>query len=175
VKRLALLATLALCCVPARAASHRRILLLGDSEACAVAPYVGLAQSPGDEVAVACKASTRVEYWGAQGHAAAALAHRPRPDAVVVFLGTNHYWERTAPDVASVIDPILAQGTQCVWAGNAAVRGRRWPMDALLRSAVGNRCAYLDTEALGVELADGVHPTPAGATKWLRATWALLK
>src|SRR5689334_15347667 len=67
----------------------RRILIIGDSEACAIAPQVAKAKLPTDTVDVECKGGTVVQYWGAQGHFKAALAKHPKPDVVLIFLGTN--------------------------------------------------------------------------------------
>lgn len=169
----ALLASLAPCA--ASAATTRRVLVVGDSEACAVAPYVRRVAPPTDDVAVECLQGTTVGYWGAQGHLAQALARHPRPDAVVVFLGTNHYWQAKAPDVVPVTAAIEATGASCTWVGNVAVAGRKWPIDGLMRAAVEPACTYYDTEAAGIPLVDGMHPTAEGALLWLRAVWPTIK
>jgi hypothetical protein len=155
----------------------RRVLIVGDSEACNVATYaweVSQELHQHDLIDVACRVGSRVEYWGAQGHLANHLAQHPKPDVVVVFLGTNHYYERVAPVVAPILDQIEQQGSSCVWVGNVPVRGHRWPINGLLRAAVTPRCTYFDTEAAQIPLADGIHPTVVGAQEWLRKIWPLL-
>ena len=154
-----------------------RVLVVGDSEACAVGNYAadpswraeaGLGQ-PDDQVRVACKASTTVEYW-ADGRLERAMDDFD-PDAVVVFLGTNHWGAQKAPDVEPILQLFLARGARCLWVGNTAVRGKHWAINGLLREAVGPTCAYFDTEAAGVVLADGIHPGPAAAQRWLKDVW----
>lgn len=152
----------------------RHVLIVGDSEACAVKPYasaIAMQHSPADIVAVECKVGTRVDYWGTGGHLAEALAAHPDTDTVVVFLGTNHYADRAAPNVKPILDQVKAHSLGCEWVGNTAVRGRSWPINGLLRSAVVPTCVYFDTEAAHIPLADGVHPTVAGAVTWLKLIW----
>ena len=158
----------------------RKVLIVGDSEACAVSSYINLkktvkqinddASQPYDTVNVDCKGGTVVQYWGAGGHLRQALARYPKPDAVLVFLGTNHYWQSTTPPTNTVTD--LLKDTNCVWVGNTAVHGKRWKINDLIRDAVTPQCKYFDTEAADIPLADGAHPTPAGATKWVKAVWS---
>jgi hypothetical protein len=145
----------------------RTILIVGDSEACAVKPYVKDVFKD-DTVNVECKVSTTVTYWGAQGHLKEALKKHPHPDTVIVFLGTNHYGQNKAPDVSVVLDGIEDSGAQCVWVGNTAVNGKRWQINKLINDAVSARCKYFDTEAANIPLADNAHPTVQGAIKWLR-------
>lgn len=163
-------------------AVSRQILIVGDSEACAVRPLaqkvfdeqdksVGI---PADKVSVECKGGTTVPYWGAQGHLKEALVKHPNPDVVVVFLGTNHYGQDKAPDVSVVLDGIENSGAQCVWVGNTAVDGRHWKINKLIRDAVTPRCRYFDTEAANIPLADNAHPTGPGAVKWLRLVWGMI-
>jgi len=154
-----------------------RVLVVGDSEACAVGNYAadpawraeaGLGR-PDDQVRVACKASTTVEYW-ADGRLERAMDDFD-PDAVVVFLGTNHWGAQKAPDVEPILQLLLARETRCLWVGNTAVRGKHWAINGLLKEAVEPTCAYFDTEAAGVALADGIHPGPAAAQRWLKDVW----
>lgn len=159
----------------------RHVLVVGDSEACAVNLYIRktvkevneTAGEPLDVVDVVCKGGTTVQYWGAQGHFREALRKHPNPDAVVIFLGTNHYWQTTAPPVNTILDQIQAPAS-CVWVGNTAVKGKRWKINNILREAVQPTCSYFDTEAAGIELPDGVHPSGAGAIKWLKAIWPMI-
>lgn len=151
----------------------REVLLVGDSEACAVGPLAKRREGPTLRVSVDCKVSSTIPYWS--DRIKDTLAQHPHPSTVVVFLGTNHYWvDKDLPDVSPVVDPIIASGAKCVWVGNVAVKGRRWPVNRLLRDAVGSRCTYFDTEAAGIELADGVHPTQSGAVKWMGSVWQLV-
>jgi hypothetical protein len=158
----------------------REVLIIGDSEACAVSYVVKAtvkqinidAKQPEDVVNVDCKGGTVVPYWGTGGHFRAALARHPKTDAVLIFLGTNHYWnQKDTPNVVPILDLIKEKGLNCVWVGNTAVHGKHWNINNLLRTAVTPTCSYFDTEAANIPLADGVHPDRAGSVKWLKAIW----
>lgn len=167
---------------PPKKHAARKVLIVGDSEACAVSQYIDLRKLvaqindedglPHDHVDVACKGGTVVQYWGAGGNLKIALQKYPHPDAVLVFLGTNHYWQDKAPPTQTVTDQL--KDTNCIWVGNTAVHGRYWKINHLIYEAVTPQCSYFDTETADIPLADGVHPTPAGATKWIRAVWPMI-
>lgn len=169
----------------------RHVLIVGDSEACAVSSYINLKKlvatindedgAPHDVVDVECKGGTVVQYWGDGGNLKLALQKHPKPDDVIVFLGTNHYWIKSIPETTKVPGQLTLpkvrvitdqlKDTNCIWVGNTAVHGQHWAVNGLLRDAVIPQCTYFDTEAANIELADGVHPTPAGAVKWVRLVW----
>lgn len=151
--------------------ASRKILIIGDSEACAVQWQVKNAKLPTDDVSVECKGGTVVQYWGAGGNMKRALDKHPGTDVVVIFLGTNHYGQTVTPPVAPILDLVKSRGLKCVWVGNTAVNGRKWKINDLLRSAVTPTCSYFDTEAAAIPLPDGVHPDGTGALKWLRLVW----
>lgn len=160
----------------------RHVLIVGDSEACAVSGYINLKKlvasindedgAPHDVVDVDCKGGTVVQYWGAGGNLKLALQRHPKPDDVLVFLGTNHYWQKVSPPTNTVTD--LLKETNCIWVGNTAVHGQHWTINGMIRDAVTPRCTYFDTEAADIPLADGVHPSPAGAVKWIRLVWKMI-
>jgi hypothetical protein len=152
----------------------RHVLVVGDSEACRVGWSVNAAKLPDDDVSVECKVSTRVRDWAQGGLLVAALEKHPETDTVVVFLGTNDCYDQTVPDVQPILHLVTEQGVSCVWVGNVAVRGRRWPVNGMLHAAVTPTCQYFDTEAANIPLADGIHPTWRGAITWLRKVWLLV-
>lgn len=160
----------------------RHVLIVGDSEACvigqnrdAIAKFNDDNGQPHDVVDVECKTSTRVTYWGYDGNFRAALSKHPNPDEVLVFLGTNHWWnDRKAPEVKPILDLVDVHQLKCIWVGNTAVRGKRWPINDLLRAAVTPTCDYFDTEAAEIPLRDGVHPGREGAVKWINAVWSMI-
>jgi len=165
--------------VPAvvRLAVPRDVLVVGDSEACAVGAVARATVQrlndelvvPHDVVHVECRVGSTVQLWSS-GLLRQALARHPSAEVVVVFLGTNHYGALRAPPVD---DLLLQLGDRpCTWVGNVAVHGRAWPINAMLRRAVGDRCTYVDSEALALRLPDGVHPDRASAIAWLRAAWS---
>jgi len=152
----------------------RNVLIVGDSEACAVgavASDVANEQVPPDNVNVSCKAGSTVQYWSGL-HMKHALSLYPASDVVLVFLGTNHYTSRSAPDVKPLLSELAARRLPCVWVGNVAVHGKSWPINALLKAAVSPPCSYFDSER--VKLQDGVHPDRTNAKLWLRQVWAAI-
>lgn len=167
---------------PLQVLVSRHILVVGDSEACAVTMWINLPDlvhkindennQPLDKVDARCKGGSVVQYWGAGGHLKQALGEFPKPDTVVVFLGGNHYWQGFAPPTETVTD--LLKDTNCVWVGNAEIHHKKWPINQLIRDKVTPQCQYFDTEAASIPLADGAHPTPEGATKWIRLVWPLI-
>lgn len=161
----------------------RRVLIVGDSEACAVG-FIAKntvqkindeANQPRDIVSTVCKSSTVTSYWGEQGHLREAILRYPNPDVIIVFLGTNHYWQVSkSPDVSKILKEISDAHAHCVWVGNVAVKGKTWPINKLLHDAVSHQCIYFDTEAADIPLADGIHPNNAGSIKWLRLIWPVV-
>ncbi len=154
--------------------AKRTILIIGDSEACAIASSVKKAKLPTDTVYVDCKGGTVVQYWGAGGNFRAALSRHPKPDVVLVFLGTNHYWQKETPPVEPILKIIRDRGFQCVWVGPTAVHKKNWLMNGLIRDAVTPTCDFFDTEAANIPLWDGVHPDEKGALVWLQKVWPLI-
>ena len=157
----------------------RTILIVGDSEAGAVQPYLGTVRLPSDTVNVVFKGGTRIEAWatGAQKSSLLQALAQYTPQIVVVMLGTNHYYDTTAPPIAPLVNLIRANapGASILWVGPTSVNGKSWPVDAwLAQEAAALGVPYLDTEKLGIPLADTAHPTAAGAQQWLRYIWAAL-
>lgn len=157
----------------------RKLLVVGDSEACAIKPYVddvfkkqnAAHNMPQDIINVECKVGSTVEYWSSQERFKNILNKHSKPDVVIVFLGTNHYWQNKAPDISNIVDGIENSGAQCVWIGNTAVNGKRWKINRLMRDAVASRCRYFDTEQANISLVDNAHPTIPATIKWLQLIW----
>lgn len=150
----------------------KRILIVGDSQACAMkwgaAKFV---RRPTEKVDIFCKGGTRTSYWEG-AHMKEALAG-DRYDEVIVFLGSNDYGNR--PDPTKVVARIKEAGVKkCVWTGPPLIRGQRSVTNDHLKRTVAP-CAYLDAQEIGVPLDpnDKVHPTPTGAVLWLSKAWAL--
>ncbi len=155
----------------------RHVLIVGDSEACRVGFWVKStvkqinddANWPEDQISVECKDSTRVSYWNER--IKGALDRHPDTDTLLVFLGTNHYYNVQTPPVGPILEEVRERGLNCVWVGNTAVNGRHWPVNELLEQAVRPTCDYFDTEAANIPLRDGVHPDHDGAVKWIKEIW----
>jgi hypothetical protein len=155
--------------------ANRRILIVGDSEACAVSWQLKNAKLPKlDVVEVECKGGTVVPYWGSQGNLKKALDKRQKFDIVIIFLGTNHYGQVVTPKVEPILDIVKERGLRCVWVGNTSVNGKKWKINHLIRDAVTPTCQYFDTEQASIPLPDGVHPDGSGAIKWLNLIWEML-
>ena len=147
----------------------QNILIVGDSEACAMKfGAITAVRQPGEMVFNICKNGTRVAYW--EGEKMRNALSTGKYDTVIVFLGTNDYGSK--PDPTKIVSQIKATGASCVWVGPTLVRGKKSVTNDHLRTRV-SPCVYLDTQALGVPLVDGIHPTSSGAVKWLTEVWRL--
>lgn len=149
----------------------RYVLIVGDSQACAVSSHMKeMADSSGDKADIVCKPSTTVQYWTSD-RLNNELERRANVDTLVVFLGTNHYLDVSTPPVGSILDVVRSRHLTCVWVGNTAVRGKHRQINSLLHDAVTPTCSYFDTEAYNLRLRDGVHPTFDSARRWAQAVW----
>lgn len=158
----------------------RNVLIIGDSEACAVSPvakevareYAVRTNSPVDDVIVECKGGTVVSYWAQGMHAQYVLNAHPKIDTLLVFLGTNHYRQKPLnADPKPILDLVTSRGLQCVWVGNVAIKGRKWPINAEMRALVTPTCSYFNAEEEPIQLCDGTHPDRANAKVLLGHVW----
>jgi len=162
------------------ALGHRHVLIVGDSEACAVGMQVqgfvkGRSERDGhpvDIVDVVCKTGSPIQYWAADHRFTHVLVEHPSTDVVMIFLGTNNHESVELPPVQPILDAVRESGAKCLWVGNTKVRGYHWRINELLRGAVGPTCEYNDTEKADIPLADGVHPTRQGVLSWLQSLWS---
>ncbi len=162
----------------------RHVLIVGDSEACAVGlvakeiskEEADLNQRLPDVVDVVCKGGTTIQYWSSLPRINATLDQHPKTDMVLVFLGTNHYWQKSVPSPKNILDQIENRGHMCIWVGNVAVKGKKWPINAMLKEAAtkDNVCSYFDSESFDMILWDGYHPDKTNAKKWLKAVWSMI-
>lgn len=150
-----------------------RTLIIGDSQVGSVQRRLKEVREPNEIIDTDFKNGTSIQYWAEQGNFVKALSRHPQPDIVVVFLGTNNYSNKTCPNVTPILDEIVKRGIKCVWVGPVEVRGRKWPINGLIKQAVTPTCTYVDTENFSIPLEDGVHPTYTGILKWLRAVWSM--
>lgn len=151
-----------------------RTLIVGDSEAGFVSRRLKEFKEkvhPEETFDTDFKGGTVIQYWAAGGNFRAALSRHPKPDTVIIFLGTNNYWQKTMPDVKPILDEVQSRGIRCIWVGPTEVQGKKWEINQLIKAAVTPTCTYVDTETLNIPLEDGVHPTYAGIFKWLNAIW----
>ncbi len=147
----------------------QNILIVGDSEACSMNyGAISAVRQPGEMVNTICKSGTRTAYW--EGEKMETALSTGKYDSVIVFLGTNDYGIK--PDPTKIVSQIKSTGAGCVWVGPPLVRGQKSVTNDYLKTRVAP-CVYLDTQALNISLSDGVHPTSAGAVKWLVEAWRL--
>jgi lysophospholipase L1-like esterase len=143
--------------------------LKGETSAQTMARLAGATYN-NESVAFEYKGGTPVDYWSKQGHGKDAIVTHPDAGTIIIFLGTNDYWKTETPDVEPLLKEIRSNGLKCVWAGNTAVNGRKWSINARLKAAVEKDCTYIDSES--IPLGDKVHPTAAGAVEWIKKVWS---
>lgn len=153
---------------------QKKILIIGDSQACAVYSKVGLVERKNETVRVKCKVGSTIQYWTENDRFSDALDDFGHADYVIIFLGTNNYGAYRLPNVEPILDASSKAGN-CIWVGPTDVRGKRPKISDQLAKTVGPRCSYVDTGKLGIPLGDGIHPTDAGAEKWIREVWKGVK
>jgi lysophospholipase L1-like esterase len=159
---------------PGRAATGRRVALVGDSYAVGLGPIlVKLAAADGVAFRFEGHISTRGEQWAkgqaAAGHGAPWLEGWG-PTHVLVSLGANDAGasrEAMRPFYEALRDRFQAAGAQLVWLHppkfSAAVSSAYDAIDAL-------GVEVFHTEQLNLPIVAN-HPTPAGYGTWARAIW----
>lgn len=150
-------------------APHQEILIIGDSQACVMKfGAIAAVKQANETVDVVCKVSTRTAYW--EGSRMKDALSAKRYDVTIIFLGSNDYGSK--PDPTKIVQQVLASGAKCIWVGPPLIRGQKTATNSHLAATVPP-CSYLDSQALGVPLADGIHPTGAGAILWLNKAWEI--
>lgn len=160
----------------------RHVLVVGDSQACAVGAIMqrvveGVDRANNrliDTFDVDCRPGTTIEYWTLNDRFATSLRSHSNVDDVIVFLGTNDYYAVQAPNVDQILDVVRSYHIGCVWVGNTSVHGRTWPINSMLHDIVMPACVYVSIDDASVQLADGVHPTTHGAEIVLGRAWQAL-
>jgi len=156
---------------PTLIAWPRKVLVVGDSEACAVgaiAPEITT-----HAVKVSCSSGTTIQDWTGR-KLTSAIASAPGSDVVIVFLGGNNIVNEDVDGIDQIIDAIWKHGADCVWVSNAALFDKKWRINELMKAHVGERCKYLDSEELPLNLPDKLHPDRASARLWLNAALELM-
>jgi lysophospholipase L1-like esterase len=140
--------------------------IAGDSEAGATHAALKAELSTGTQTVLTYEVSSRIEKWAAGKMQASKPARKV--DYVIVFLGTNNYYDANLPSVDGVLQVVRSTGARCVWVGPPKVNGKPWKLNADLRKAVESVCVYVDSQQVAIELHDGIHPSPKGAQVWAR-------
>lgn len=149
---------------------HQNILIIGDSEAMFAGFKVKNIQQPNETVYVDGKPSTTIGQWN-NGMFRKEMDKYFDLDVVVIFLGTNNVELHEMPPYQNILNEVKVRQLKCVWVGPPKVYNRHHQMNDLIKEAVSDTCIFIDTEALGIELVDNVHPTPTGTIKWLNEIW----
>jgi hypothetical protein len=163
--------------------THQNVLLIGDSEVRYV-NWWGLksVQQPNETVFVDSKPGTTIAQWNNgmwwDKHFftfKSEMARYSNIDVVIVFLGTNNYNFTYLQPHQAILDTLKGSHAKCIWVGptDVHIHGPRNPhiINGLLKKEVSSVCTYVDTESLHIPLVDGVHPTQAGAIKWMQEIW----
>lgn len=148
----------------------QKILIAGDSEACAMKfGAIKSVQDSSEKIDVDCTVGSRVGQWDG-GRIRRALS-RDQYDYVIVFLGANDYGSK--PNPSGIVKSITDSGAKCIWVGPPLIRGQKSVTNDHLKKSVSPNCTYVDTQALSIPLVDGIHPTTSGALKWLKKIWEI--
>lgn len=139
-------------------------VIVGDSEACAagsVTKEVLRELGRNDPVLFSCRSGSTIQWW--DKHIQEVFKTHGKTDVVIVFLGTNHYLQDRLPDMRRLLNEIKDNSKHCVWVGNFAVQGKKWPINNMLKNTTSHVCDYYDAERAPIKLWDGIHPDVANA------------
>lgn len=153
-------------------AKRDNILVIGDSLACGSKLRMGEVLRKNESADWECKVGTTIEFWNA-GRAKNALDRHQNATSVIIFLGTNNYYQTSAPAVSNILKEINDRNLKCVWVGNTAVRGKKWPINASLKASVQPTCTYIDAENAGINLPDAIHPSWDSWLILLKMIWSV--
>lgn len=155
----------------------RNVLIVGDSEACAVG---NVAQRTSDEVGwghvidTSCKSGSTIQDWSGN-RIDTTLKNHDRSDAVIVFLGGNNVHNENTAGAETIVQKITAHRSSCVWVGNARLFDKTWRINSSLKEVVeASGCRYLDSELLNLKLVDKMHPDVESAKLWFKSAIALV-
>lgn len=149
---------------------HQNILLIGDSQVQYADWFFKPLRNKNETVFFDSKPGTTIGWWNYD------IFHREMNkyhniDIVIIFLGTNNSNFTYLQPYHNILDEVKARKIKCIWVGPTAVYGKKHIINTLIKDAVSETCTYVDTEALDIPLADGVHPTQLGTVKWLTEIW----
>jgi len=149
------------------------ILLIGDSEVMFSHFYFDEAnvKQSNETVFFDSKPGTTILTWN--NIFVSEMKRFPVVDTVIIYLGTNNQNFSWLQPHQNILNEIKRRNLKCIWVGNTKVYNRHHMINDLVHQAVEPTCTYFDTEKADIELADQVHPTKAGAIKWLKMIWAL--
>lgn len=153
--------------------AHQNILLIGDSEVRYVHWYFDPMRKPNETVYFDSKPGTTIGWWNDNFKREMSKYHDI--DVVIIFLGTNNFNFTYLQPHQNILDTLNASSAKCIWVGPTDVHMEKFTnfhkTGKLIQQEFSPRCTYVDTEQLGIQLEDGVHPSQKGAVKWLQEIW----
>lgn len=164
----------------AQLAPGESILLVGDSLAQGLGPPLGkLAVEAGHPFAHEAQQGTRVEQWGENGRAEAAL-QRSGATFVIVSLGTNDavtnatFQEKFPGRAADLVARLKAGGARTVlWVIPPTMP---FSTDAIVAGIEGSGAQTFDSRLLEIpRVGDKIHPTIAGLASWSAAIFESIR
>ena len=150
----------------------KQILLVGDSQVLYAKWYMARAgvQKPNETLFYDSHPGTTILTWNRIF--VREMSKFPKMDEVLIFLGTNNNNFTYLQPLDNILGEVKRENVKCVWVGGTEVYHHHHPIiNNLIRNAVSPTCQFFDTEAAGIDLIDGVHPSPEGAKKWLKLIW----
>lgn len=135
--------------------------IVGDSEAGAT--YNHLTKHLNDTT-INYEVSSRIEKWAKWKMKS--LIPNKKIDAVIIFLGANNYYDNKLPDINGILDVVSSLNAQCYWVGPPKIKNKKWKLNNSLINLLENKCHYINTQKIDIQLIDGIHPTSYGAKVW---------
>ncbi len=154
--------------------NQKNTLLIGDSQVGCVNSRMNEFKTKfniDENIFVDYKIGSTIQFWETNEKFHKTLLQYPLIDTVIIFLGTNNFWQTTKPNVDSILNEIESKKLNCIWVGPTKVHDKKLAINQLLKNVVSPTCSYVDTEQFFIPLSDGIHPTYQGIFKWLRVIW----
>lgn len=150
----------------------RRVLLVGDSMAQGIAPFLQRkVEAAGGQWTSAPEQSSTIIWWQGSGKLRALISEH-RPDIIFIALGSNELYTRDAQSRASVVQKMVEEigGKQAYWIGPPT-----WKPGAKLVPVIEDNFQpghFYNSDTLDVPRGkDGKHPTGAGYERWVELIW----
>lgn len=160
---------------PDVAAPSQRILLIGDSQVFYMQVIFDRANVKKSNETVMFDSHPGFTILAMDRIFVAEMSKYPRLDEVIIFLGTNNWpfdkWQQPMDDI---LREVQRRNVKCLWVGPTEVYHKVDRVKALnkeIKTTIAGVCDFFDTQAAGIELQDGVHPSIEGGKKWLQEIW----
>jgi lysophospholipase L1-like esterase len=152
--------------------SGRRVLLVGDSMAQGIAPFLQRrVEAAGGTWTSAPEQSSTIIWWQGSGKLRELIALH-RPDVIFIALGSNELYTQEAESRARVIQKMVEEigGRRAYWVGPPS-----WKPGSRLVPVIEENFQpghFYNSDRLDVPRGkDGKHPTGAGYERWVELIW----